>query len=221
MNTMNVTCQDRERILMDGNGEEWAALETHAANCAECGEELRIWKSMSVAAGEMRQGWETPYLWSKIERALTEQMAEKPPRLRMWLNSLATAGLTWQTAAALALLIAVTGTTTWIVLKPKDGGSGTPQVFLKTKAVDDVERAEAEYQKAIDKLDAQARPQLDPAATPLMASYREKLLVLDNAIEELRAEAGQNPANAHLRRQLLAMYQEKQETLQEVLEAKR
>ena len=84
-----------------------------------------------------------------------------------------------------------------------------------------MERAEAEYQKAIDKLDAQARPQLDPAATPLMASYREKLLVLDNAIEELRAEAGQNPANAHLRRQLLAMYQEKQETLQEVLEAKR
>jgi len=212
---MNVTCQDRERILMDGNGEEWAALETHAANCAECGEELRIWKSMSVAAGEMRQGWETPYLWSKIERALTEQMAEKPPRLRMWLNSLATAGLTWQPAAALLLLIAVTGTTTWVVLKPKEG------VFLKTKAVDQVERAEAEYQKAIDKLDAQARPQLDLAATPLMASYREKLLVLDNAIEELRAEAGQNPANAHLRRQLLAMYQEKQETLQEVLEAKR
>jgi hypothetical protein len=45
--------------------------------------------------------------------------------------------------------------------------------------------------------------------------------VLDSAIEELRAEAGENPSNAHLRYQLLAMYQEKQETLREVLEAKR
>ena len=84
-----------------------------------------------------------------------------------------------------------------------------------------MERAEADYRKAIDRLDAEAKPQLEAAATPLMASYREKLLVLDNAIDELRAEAGQNPANAHLRRQLLAMYQEKQETLQEILETKR
>jgi hypothetical protein len=45
--------------------------------------------------------------------------------------------------------------------------------------------------------------------------------VLDSAIDELRAEAGQNPSNAHLRYQLLAMYQEKQQTLQEVLETKR
>jgi hypothetical protein len=221
VNTMNVTCQDRERILMDGSGEEWAALESHAASCAECGEELQIWKSMSAAAGEMRQEWETPYLWTKIERALTEQMAEKPSRLRVWLNSLGVRGFTWQTAAALALLIAVTGTTTWFLFRPTEGVRGPEQVFLKNRAVDDVERAEAAYKKAIDKLDAQARPQLETAATPLMASYREKLLVLDNAIEELRAEAGQNPANAHLRRQLLAMYEEKQETLQEVLEAKR
>ena len=219
MDAMNVTCQDRERVLLDGSGEEWAALETHATSCAECGEELRIWKSISVAAGEMRQEWESPYLWTKIEHALAEQMMEKPSRLRMWMNSLGMAGLKWQTAAAVALLIVVTVTATWIVVEPRDPGADPNKVFLKTSAVNEVERAEAAYQKAIDKLDAQVRPQLE-APTPLMASYREKLLVLDNAIDELRAEAGQNPGNAHLRRQLLAMYQEKQETLQEVLEAK-
>jgi hypothetical protein len=36
----------------------------------------------------------------------------------------------------------------------------------------------------------------------------------------LRLEAGQNPSNAHLRYQLLAMYREKQGTLQEILETK-
>jgi antitoxin component HigA of HigAB toxin-antitoxin module len=99
----------------------------------------------------------------------------------------------------------------------RHGSAGVPQLLPHQV---DLIRAEAEYQKAINKLDTQARPQLE-TATPLMASYREKLLVLDNAIDELRAEAGQNPANAHLRRQLLAMYQEKQETLQEILETKR
>jgi len=75
--------------------------------------------------------------------------------------------------------------------------------------------------KAIDQLAAETKPQLDSPATPLMASYKEKLLILDSAIDELRMETGRNPSNAHLRHQLLAMYQEKQETLQEVLETKR
>ena len=215
MNNMNVNCVDRERIFLDGSTEEWAALEAHAVTCPECGEELRVWKSMSTAAGELKQEWETPYLWPKIAQRLTEQMESKPPRVRAWLDSLGMRGFHWQTAAALALLVVVSGTATWIILNRNRGNDP------KFVAVSEVERAEAQYEKAIDKLDAQARPQLEPPATPLMANYREKLLVLDNAIAELRQEAGQNPANAHLRRQLLAMYQEKQETLQEVLEAKR
>ena len=215
MNDMNVTCVDRERIFLDGGAEEWAALEAHAAACAECGEELRVWKSMSAAAGELKQEWETPYLWPKIAQRLTEQMESKPSGVRAWLDSLGMKGFHWQTAAALVLLVVVSGTATWTILNRNRGNDP------KFVAVSEVERAETQYEKAIDKLDAQARPQLEPPATPLMANYREKLLVLDNAIAELRQEAGQNPANAHLRRQLLAMYQEKQETLQEVLEAKR
>jgi len=217
VNDMNVTCVDRERIFLDGSAEEWAAIEMHAANCSECGEELRIWKSLSTAAEEMKQDWETPYLWTKIERDLTEQMANEPPQWRAWLNSLGMGGLRWQTAAATVLLVAVSAATYFVFRGPQP----PPKEDAFVSSVSAVERAEAAYEKAIDKLDEQAKPQLDPPATPLMASYREKLLVLDNAIEELRAEAGQNPANAHLRRQLLAMYEEKQETLQEVLGAKR
>ena len=50
--TMNVTCKDRERIFEDGTAVEWAALEAHAADCAACAEEVRAWKSLSVAAKE-------------------------------------------------------------------------------------------------------------------------------------------------------------------------
>jgi len=74
--------------------------------------------------------------------------------------------------------------------------------------------------KAIDKLAAEAKPQLDNSVTPLLVNYHEKLLVLDSAIADLRAQARMNPSNAQLRHQLLAMYQEKQHTLEEVLETK-
>ena len=94
------------------------------------------------------------------------------------------------------------------------------QALFNDRTVNDVERAEADYEHAIDKLDAQARPQLENFSAPLMANYREKLLVLDSAIADLKSQAGINPANGHLRRQLLAMYQEKQDTLEQVLEAK-
>jgi hypothetical protein len=83
-----------------------------------------------------------------------------------------------------------------------------------------VERAEAAYEQAIDKLDAQARPHLQNSSAPLMANYREKLLVLDSAIADLKSQASMNPANGHVRRELLAMYHEKQDTLEQVLEAK-
>src|SRR6266436_877580 len=92
--------------------------------------------------------------------------------------------------------------------------------LLQSSALKEVESAETVYERAIDKLAAEAKPQLENPATPLLANYHEKLLVLDSAISDLRAQAGMNPSNAQLRYQLLAMYQEKQHTLEEVLEAK-
>ena len=93
--------------------------------------------------------------------------------------------------------------------------------LLKDRTLAEVERSEHDYMKAIDKLAAEAKPQLDTPTSPLMASYNEKLIMLDSAIDDLRLQAGQNPSNAHLRYQLLAMYQEKKVTLQDVLETKR
>jgi hypothetical protein len=104
-------------------------------------------------------------------------------------------------------------------MKPKPRIDDT-QALLKDSTVNEVERAEAAYERAIDKLDAKARPQLENSSAPLMANYREKLLVLDSAIADLKSQAGMNPANGHLRRQLLAMYREKQDTLEQVLEVK-
>jgi hypothetical protein len=214
---MNVNCNDRDRILADGSAEEWAALQTHAATCAACAEELRAWESLTIAAAELREYSSDPALWQRIRRSLAEQ-AERRERgwnLRALFSNL---HVSWQAAAvsAFALVLLISGA---FFLRPRTRDTAQSPL-LKTKALTDVERAEADYVKAIDKLDAEAQSQLNAATTPLMASYREKLLLLDSAIDDLRAQAGLNPSNAHLRYELLAMYQEKQRTLQEILEEK-
>jgi len=218
---MNITCNDRERIFLDGTPEEWAALEAHTATCAACKPEVDAWKSLSIAAGDLHEEWDSPSLWPRIEQALLEQSGH--PKSSWWgrfLNSLRLTSLQWQTAAAGLLLLAFTGFTLWFVASPSEPEIPADQALFNNRTVREVERAEAAYEQAIDKLDAQARPQLDNASTPLMASYREKLQILDSTIADLKSQAGINPANGHLRRQLLAMYQEKQDTLEQVLEAK-
>ena len=219
---MNVTCNDRERILLDGSSEEWAALEQHAVTCAACGEELRAWKQLSAAAEEMRDYQERPALWARIETSLRQQQAAPAPRAGFWssLDFWRHAATAWQSALVGTMVVALAVSSGYLYIHR--GGSATDpgNKLLKTSALAEVERAEREYMTAIDILAADAGPQLG-TDTPLMASYREKLLVLDSAIADLRAQTGENPSNTHLRKQLLAMYQEKQQTLQDVLETKR
>jgi hypothetical protein len=215
---MNISCNDRERIFLDGSAEEWAALEEHAGSCPACAEEIRAWKSLSVAAKELRDYREDTALWAKIESSLREQNQ----RRGFWdlLGLRGDFSLGWRTALAGALVLMLALSGAYVVRHQGKVDPGQTRL-LKSSALAEVERTERDYLKAIDQLASEAKPELDSPTTPLMASYKEKLVVLDSAIDELRSEAGRNPSNAHLRYELLAMYQEKQETLQEVLETKR
>jgi hypothetical protein len=219
---MNITCKDRERICEDGTAAEWASLQAHAETCQSCAEELRAWKSLSVAATELRDYSDSPALWPRIHQALAEQaaIAQDAHDRWSWRSLFANFSISWQTAAASALVAVLMISAGWL-LRPIVKAPAPQDSLLKSKALTDVERAESAYVQAIDKLAAEAKPQIDNPATPLLANYREKLFVLDSAINDLRTEAGQNPSNAHLRYELLAMYQEKQRTLEEVLEEKR
>jgi hypothetical protein len=221
---MNITCQERDRIFLDGTPEEWAALQLHAAGCQECGEELHAWKNLSIAAKEMRDEPDSPQLWSRIEASLNERAGQEKrdsawQRFKNWTPL----SVGWQTALAAAMVLALTISGGYLYKHP--GNLARPDhgtsALLKSPALREVENSERAYEQAIEHLETEAKPQLVSGDSPLVASYREKLMVLDGAIDELRMQAGQNPSNAHLRRQLLAMYQEKQQTLQDVLEIKR
>jgi len=220
--TMTVTCSDRERIFEDGTPAEWAALEAHAASCPLCREELRAWKTLSVAAKELRDYSDSPSFWPRIARALAEEAAQKTQSagMRRWFSFFPNLSIGWQTALAGAFVLVLTVSAGWMYVYQPVATVNNDKSLLRSSALKEVQSAESAYERAIDKLVAEAKPQLDNPATPLLANYHEKLLVLDSAIADLRAQAGLNPSNAQLRYQLLAMYQEKQRTLEEVLEAR-
>ena len=219
---MNVDCNDRDRIFEDGTPAEWVALEAHAASCPLCAEEVRAWKSLSVAALELREYSDSPSFWPRIERALEEQavLAAQRAGRKNWFAFLPSFSPAWQTALAGALVVALVISGAWLFIHRPVRVRNEDASLLRSSALKEVESAESAYERAIDKLAADAKPQLENPAIPLLANYYEKLLVLDSAIADLRAQAGMNPSNAQLRYQLLAMYQEKQHTLEEVLEAK-
>lgn len=217
---MTVTCSDRDRIFANGSAAEWAGLEAHAASCASCAEELRAWQMLSVAARELRDYSDSPTLWPRIESALAENAHDPRFSLRWnWQSLFRHFPFAWQSLAA-ATIVAVLAVAGLVYLRPHPRPIAANGDLLKTHALQDVERAETVYVQAVDALAVQAKPELDNPTTPLLASYREKLLLLDSAIDDLRAQAGLNPSNAHLRYELLAMYQEKQRTLEEILENK-
>ena len=93
--------------------------------------------------------------------------------------------------------------------------SGSARLTDQTLA--DVESSEAAYLASIDKLSSLARKRLQNSASPIAVADREKLLLLDSAIAEMRGEMERNRFNTHLRRELLAMYREKQRTLQDLM----
>jgi hypothetical protein len=90
--------------------------------------------------------------------------------------------------------------------------------FLTEQTLRNVEKNEAAYRHSIEELSRLAQPRLESQTmSPLVASYREKLLMLDSAIQETRSNVVQNRFNIRLQRELADLYRDKQQTLQEIL----
>ena len=89
--------------------------------------------------------------------------------------------------------------------------------FLTEQALKEVERKENAYRQSIDKLSQLAEPKLQSAASAVAVNYREKLVMLDSAIAETRANLDQNRFNVRLQTELANLYREKQDTLKELL----
>lgn len=218
---MKTGCRDLERVLQDAGADRElaAAFEQHASGCAHCGRELAGWRQVSSAARMLSKSWDSPELWPRIRQSLAEESQRGAAREREGGGF----GWRWLPAASIVALFAIAMAGLWVFRN--SGGRDpltahwqtTKDPLLTDQAVDEVETAEKAYLASIEKLSQLAEPRLAGASSPILVNYREKLDVLDSAISELKASIDQNRFNTHLRRELLAVYQEKQRTLQNLM----
>ena len=200
---MNINCNQLDDLLFDGSPLAMEAAARHAAECEACAAKLAEWNEISETASSMRESWQSDLLWPRIERALRQE--RRSPLTRVW-----------QYAAAILLTVGLGGTIVYGVRQQADEAAYDKRI-LRVEAMDEVELAEANHVAAIARLERLAEPKIDQSESPLMVSYKEKLMLLDEAIAECQTNIDRNRQNAHLRKQLLAMYSEKQQTLEDVL----
>jgi hypothetical protein len=214
---MNVDCREFEKLLSEGISELPEAAAGHLRECRGCAEEWQAWQEVAQAAPALRKTWESPELWPRIRESLAAEV-KKQERWRWWRGgAFRQWGLQWQAATAVIFLV-LSGLGGWMMLRPgRQASVDGDRRLLTERTLDETERNEAAYLKSIDKLSQLAAPKVQHAESPILASYREKLLLIDSAIGELRNQVERNRFNAHLRRELLLIYQEKQRTLEEVL----
>ena len=218
---MTLDCRDLEHVLESEDPKLRAAFEGHAASCATCRERLDLWDSIAKAAPELRENWESPGLWSRIESAMTAAdrvpVSSHPPVLSVLRSKVFSPTGLWLVAAAAAAVLVLPLAGKLIPGRFGANRDGARRL-LTEQALIDVQRNEEAYIESIERLSQLAEPALRESDSPLTMNYREKLALIDQAIAECRAQAESNPFNAHLRAELLSMYQEKQHTLETVLE---
>jgi hypothetical protein len=214
---MSVDCREFKRLLREGIAELPDAVAAHLHNCPACAGAWQAWQEIAEAAPALRKEWESPELWPRIRQSL-EAEGEKAARRRWWHGrSFRQLSPHWQAAAA-ALVLVLSGLGGWMMLRPSQPSSvGAERRLLTEQALDEIESTESAYLKSIDKLSQLAAPKVRDPESAILSSYREKLLLIDSAIEELRNQVERNRFNAHLRQELLLIYQEKQHTLEEIL----
>ena len=169
---------------------------------------------LTKAARTLHREWDSPELWPAIAKGIAEAESEQHH---------ATHYRPWMAWAAAAVVILAT-TVTLLVMRDslvRERPTGQParagERLLSDEALSEVEQAEAQYIAAIEGLATKATAASNASRSPVLAHLRERLLVIDAAIADCRAELERNRFNTHLRRQLLAMYQEKRQTLEQIL----
>lgn len=199
---MNVKCEQIDDLLLDGGRFSLETAAAHAAECPKCMETLTAWNEISETAASLKTTWQNDLLWPRIDRALREEKR----KAAQW--------QLWRIAAVVLLTFGLAGSI-WFV--SRSNKRDFDEAILRTSALDEVRRAENAHLAAIKQLERVAESKLETSSAPIMVSYKEKLILLDDAIAECETQIERNRGNAHLRKQLLTMYSEKQRTLEDVL----
>lgn len=186
--------------------------EKHRQDCQTCKQILQQDTQLLELTADLNEQVDSPVLWAKIENQLrAEQRREKPKKVNLteFLKSHKTAF--YRIAAMLVIAVGISTYYLYVNQAPSEDLR-----ILTASALKKVENTERNYEKAIDELEKLAESKFSVMDVDLMLLYRDRLETIDAQIERCKEALAENPANAHIRRYLLAALQDKRDTLQEL-----
>jgi len=183
-------------------------FDTHCESCRECREALALDSLIEDQARQIQVPTTAPGLWDRIALEAGQDQKVVRPRFAMPRS-------VWQVAASLVFVIGLGLGSLWL-MQPEEA-SRRPRNLLASDALAHVEAVEDEYIAAIGELERLAEPIIAAGNTELHLRYRARLETIDAQIRRCQAVLAEDNANAHVRRYLLAAYQDKTETLTQLL----
>lgn len=184
-------------------------FEQHARDCAQCRELIELDVRLLEHAKSLQRPVAAPLLWAKIENSLRAEQHSQRRKVMEIFGRRRSVVLRLAAVVVLALSAGV-----YFFSRPEPSSSR----LLARAALQKVEAKEKEYQEAISELERQAQPRLTTLEVDLMLLYRDRLETIEAQILRCKDAAARNPANAHIRRYLLAALQDKQQTLRELVD---
>jgi len=206
-----MTCNevdDRLDDYVDGSlGEgEFQEVELHIASCAACRDEERHLRLILAQANALpREVAPSRDLWGGIAERIEAERRERPA----W----------WGPVGLAVAATLVVGIATALLQRSELSERVAPSVMTTPVSLDptSIGAAEQEYQQAAAALMAALQGRKDTLSPETLASVEKNLLVMDQALTEVRAALGRDPGNPELTRMLVSTHRKKVETLRRVV----
>jgi len=202
--------QEQLNDYLDGelSQEAHQAIDRHLGECLVCRRELEAARTLEVwTAGLDSEIQPSRDLWPGIEARINKSPAEAPP----WWLQLAAAGI--------ALAVLSVPLSVWWAGRLDESVSATAQVAIE----DELVAAQAELARSEDGV-LLARTDLitaierhrDVIEDETLRIWEDNMILLDQAIGELRSALNEDPQNLRLRMLLASRYQQERKLLQKV-----
>ncbi len=181
---------------------------SHAKECQVCQEKVRQDEELLLLSRSLKKRVDAPFLWTRIEQGLREEQQKSKQtgwRGFFWHS--------WMKIPASALLFVVICVGLFLWLRPGLHDS----TLLADSALRRIEKREQRYERSIGKLQERVLPQLADLGIELMLLYRDRIETIDEQILACKEALRENPGNTHIRKYMLAAFQNKKETLREIM----
>lgn len=192
-----------------------AEVEAHLAACAACRAEVEGLRALLAGAAALPRAIAPPAeLWEALRATTSARPARAAWTVRMTRRELAVAAalLVALSSGITAALMLDRGAPAAASVAAADRGAARPPA-----AWVEFRRAEAEYVRTADDLEALLAGNRDALAPETVRTVEASLRAIDAAIRDARAALAHDPANAELSNVLAATYRDKIDVLERTL----